>query len=499
MNMKILKTALSLVLVIITLLSAVPFAVNAESKEGTIYPFIPQVHTYYADAENYIAERLRARDITIDVSMFGIPKGDLIYIYRAVMFDNPDIFYVDSAYIPYKYDKENGIIAIIVPQYIFKRSKIPSYVKKFNSACDNMISGIKSSWTDFQKALVIHDRIVAHCAYKSQNLKSYTAYNVIVKGKGICEGYARAYCYLLSLVGVDSKCINNESKSHCWNVVKIDGNWYQVDVTSDDPYPDTSGYVRHKFFLLTDTGLLNCKSGTHSGFKKDITYSSAYKCSSSKYNGSFFRNITSQIVYKNKAYYYFNNNYKKKRYSALMRRKSGSKKAVKVIKDKWRYSNGVRINVSYCKLCEVGDYIFFNSKRKIFRLNTNTGKIKRMMTLPSFKKMNYIGVESKGKSVYALKKNANLTAKAFGKIIKVSSSGKATVIPFLKYKSLKLEKKSSYKLKVYYGSGKIAYKSSNKRIAKVSSKGAIKAKKKGNCTITATRNGKKLKCKIKVY
>lgn len=122
-----------------------------------------------------------------------------------------------------------------------------------------------------------------------------------------------------------------------------------------------------------------------------------------------------------------------------------------------------------------------------------------MMTLPSFKKMNYIGVESKGKSVYALKKNANLTAKVFGKIIKVSSSGKATVIPFLKYKSLNLKKKSSYKLKVYYGSGKIAYKSSNKRIAKVSSKGAIKAKKKGNCTITATRNGKKLKCKVKVY
>ncbi len=55
-----------------------------------------------------------------------------------------------------------------------------------------------------------------------------------------------------------------------------------------------------------------------------------------------------------------------------------------------------------------------------------------------------------------------------------------------------------YKLKVLGGSGKIKWKSSNKKVATVSKKGVVKGKKGGKCTITATRNGIKMKCRITV-
>lgn len=53
------------------------------------------------------------------------------------------------------------------------------------------------------------------------------------------------------------------------------------------------------------------------------------------------------------------------------------------------------------------------------------------------------------------------------------------------------------KLKVY-GTGKITWKSSNKKVATVSKKGVVTGKKKGTVKITATRNKKKITCKVQV-
>lgn len=495
--MKRIKLTLSLILSAVILLTSVPITAYAEESTGTVYPFIPDVQSYYSELESYLAEQIRARKSVINVEDFHISQDDIIYVYRAVMFDNPDIFYVDSAYIPYNYDKNTGEVANISPKYIFTKSKIPDYIKKFNSASKKLIEGIDSSWSDFKKALVIHDRIAVNCKYSQKGIKVYTAYSIIVSHKGLCEGYSRAYSHLLSLVGVDSKTLNNESKAHCWNLVKLNGYWYHADVTADDPTPDTAGYVRHTYFLLTDAGLRSLNSDIHTGYKSDITYSSRYECASSKYNGAFFKNITSQIVYLNGAYYYMNNNYKGKRYSALIKRTS-SKKVVKVIKDVWRTSAGVKTKKSPCKLFEYNGFIYYNTKRKLMRYNPSTGKFKRIMKLPDFVSTNFSGVTRQGKTVYATRTNPNMTKNTRVKTAVFTSKTKITVMPFIKYSLKTLKKKKTFILKVYYGNGEISYKSSNPKIASVSSAGRVKARKKGSCTITASRNGKKMKCKVKV-
>lgn len=496
--MRIFKNLISLALITALLITSIPFSANAENAKGKIYPFVPEVNSYYKEVKDYIADALRERQATIDISQFGIPKEDIIYIYRSVMFDNPDIFYVNSAYVPFKFNNYYNYIAYLSPQYIFTQSKLPSYIKKFDAACEKYISGIDSSWSDMKKALVLHDRIIAGCKYKYQNLKSFTAYSALVTGKSICEGYTRAYSYLLSLVGVDSKCINNESGGHCWNLVKLGGSWYHVDVTSDDPTPDTIGYVRHKYFLVSTKKLLAYNTKTHAGFKKDVTYASTYNCTSSKYNSAFFRNITSQIVYYKNAFYYFDNDYKGKHISVLYKRKGSSKKKLKVIKDVWRDSRGNRIYGSYCYLCEAEKYIFFNSKRKIFRYNISTGKIKRIMTLPSVKTMNFVGIQRKDYTIRTARLNASKTVYKIVNTIKLSEKYKPSVIPFLKYSSYTHKKGKYFLQKLYYAKGDTVYKSSNKKVANVSSAGWVKGRKKGSCTITALNNGKKYKCKVKV-
>ncbi len=59
-------------------------------------------------------------------------------------------------------------------------------------------------------------------------------------------------------------------------------------------------------------------------------------------------------------------------------------------------------------------------------------------------------------------------------------------------------KTHSVQLKVQWQAGKITWKSSNKKVATVSSKGKVTAKKKGKATITAKVAGKTYKCKVTV-
>lgn len=114
--------------------------------------------------------------------------------------------------------------------------------------------------------------------------------------------------------------------------------------------------------------------------------------------------------------------------------------------------------------------------------------------------------KSSDSKVAAVSSKGNVRAVRKGTAyITVSNNGaskklKITVInPKLNKKSMALKKGKTFKLKITGKVGKARFKSSNKKVASVSSKGKIKAKSRGKAIITVTTNGKiKLKCKIKV-
>ncbi|MEC4185359.1 transglutaminase domain-containing protein [Adlercreutzia sp. R21] len=104
--------------------------------------------------------------------------------------------------------------------------------------------------TDFDKALWLHDWIIANCEY-DHSLTYCGAEGVFARGTGTCESYHRAYEMLLARVGISTGRITGNG--HVWTAVKLDGKWYQVDATWDDAqqfsgYPD----LRHLYFGMDD-------------------------------------------------------------------------------------------------------------------------------------------------------------------------------------------------------------------------------------------------------
>ena len=135
-------------------------------------------------------------------------------------------------------------------------------IKLINSAIDKYINeNITNSMSDKEKIKSFHDYIINNTRYDS-NYKittnkdtylgsPYNAYGVLFENKAICGGYSDVMAIYLDKLGIKNyKIASNE---HIWNYVYIDGRWYHLDLTWDDPVINTGeDILMYEFFLIDD-------------------------------------------------------------------------------------------------------------------------------------------------------------------------------------------------------------------------------------------------------
>ncbi|MBQ0011582.1 MAG: hypothetical protein KBT07_02640 [Clostridiales bacterium] len=122
---------------------------------------------------------------------------------------------------------------------------------------------ITDDMDDVEKVKKIHDYIVSSYRYnvRGEGYECWTAETLLNTGAATCQGYSEAFTALCLLSGVECRVVTGTSTSgsssegHAWTQVKISSNWYHVDVTWDDPIPDTPGMVRYDYFMKSDLAL----------------------------------------------------------------------------------------------------------------------------------------------------------------------------------------------------------------------------------------------------
>ena len=115
---------------------------------------------------------------------------------------------------------------------------------------------------------MIHDYIINHTEYdklKTENIndttyKSNTAYGVLFEGYGICSGYSDAMKLFLDKLNIINYKISNDQ--HIWNLVNLDGVWYHLDLTWDDPVSDKN-ITRDSYFMITTKNLKALDDDVH--------------------------------------------------------------------------------------------------------------------------------------------------------------------------------------------------------------------------------------------
>ena len=108
---------------------------------------------------------------------------------------------------------------------------------------------ITEEMSDYEKELAVHDWMIAWAEYDQAALSalpgaqptpdSDNPYGFFTGRAAICTGYTSTFQLLMDLLGIECVTVEgtayNGTEDHAWNMVRLDGDWYCVDVTWDDP------------------------------------------------------------------------------------------------------------------------------------------------------------------------------------------------------------------------------------------------------------------------
>lgn len=154
------------------------------------------------------------------------------------------------------YDKYGKIVVKIDKVYT------DDDIAKINSKVDQVLKAYtNSSMSTKRKITVIHDYIINHGKYASDNVrknnpnKKYNKANdILFGGYGLCSSYSDAMAIFLNKLNVNNYKI--ASSSHIWNLVYINKKWLHLDVTWDDPVTRDGSNELAQIFLLIDNDRL---------------------------------------------------------------------------------------------------------------------------------------------------------------------------------------------------------------------------------------------------
>lgn len=142
----------------------------------------------------------------------------------------------------------------------------PERLEEIGRLLDRTVSRIvgmcgESCSTDYEKELFVHDYLANNVEYdRSSNAYDHAAQTqvgALLEGRAVCEGISKAAALLLQEAGVDCGCLFN--REHMWNVIRLDGEYYHLDVTWDL----RDGYRNMDFFNLTDAVILRDSDHDH--------------------------------------------------------------------------------------------------------------------------------------------------------------------------------------------------------------------------------------------
>lgn len=155
-----------------------------------------------------------------------------------------------------RYDADEGVAIVevsgIVPSYTAPSGKAVSaeqarsYKEEYEAAIADIVSQVPQGLDEAHKVKWVHDWLLLHCAYDYGSLngdsadpdigeRAWTGYGAVCQGYAVCVGFAAANRDILEACGIECDYVEEayDGIGHVWNRVKVDGEWYNEDVTWD--------------------------------------------------------------------------------------------------------------------------------------------------------------------------------------------------------------------------------------------------------------------------
>lgn len=185
----------------------------------------------------------------------GTPFRELVL---AVVEDNPHLFHVERTHFNYA---RKGSHVLIMSQNYYTPAQFKDMYRRLKQKVDQILTAARKYKTKLEQVRFLHDYLAASITYDwcegdlQKSREAHTMVGALINRRCVCDGYARAFRLLCDRLGISCIVVIGEgptdgaSECHAWNMVKLDGVPYHVDVTWDSNC--TEGRLVKDFEFMT--------------------------------------------------------------------------------------------------------------------------------------------------------------------------------------------------------------------------------------------------------
>lgn len=178
------------------------------------------------------------------IPFLGMSKDRIRLELKYILDNHPELFWFEGRI----KIETRGRIVLLYPSYVYSKNEckrikeeIKQKVNKYNKYnYTNDFHLIQSLYNDFTGTLE-YDVLAPH----GQNMSS-----VFINNRSVCNGISKAFQYTLLQNGVFCKIVRGSLDGvgyHVWNVVRLNGEYYHIDVTLGCRYFRENPYFKKKF------------------------------------------------------------------------------------------------------------------------------------------------------------------------------------------------------------------------------------------------------------
>lgn len=162
-------------------------------------------------------------------------------VYQIYLYDHPELFWLGTSYRYGCEENTDKITSVGVISIFASEADLKAAQKAFDEAAQETYAQIAGEKTDAAKAEKLCEILSSQVAYEEEAVydnsraQAHSAYGALVSRSAVCDGYALACQYVLSMAGIPCLCIPGESNvmAHVWNTAYWDGAWHEIDITWD--------------------------------------------------------------------------------------------------------------------------------------------------------------------------------------------------------------------------------------------------------------------------
>ena len=318
------------------------------------------------EAYDYIRSEIEKASPSIRVQDYGLNTDELKKIMSDIFYHSPELFFFGGAYSNTR--RTDGIVVDVTPSYTVSADELPAAREDFDCRMNELYAMRHEDWSDLEIILFYHDYLASHFEY-DLTYAGRSAYAILQNGRGVCQAYSLLFTAVMNHFGIPCTYAKSDAVlNHIWNIVYVDGGWYHLDVTWDDPIYDRPGAVCHTYFLTGEDSIaLDRRKSTAS----DIVCCAPVTVSAGDHPANALIGASqAPFVFLDGTWYGI---FSEPELAAVSFADLTKQKLLE-LQDRWPIPGSYSYYPgNYSCLCSDGVYLYYHTDRTVYRYDTRTG------------------------------------------------------------------------------------------------------------------------------